>query len=143
MLFLLLVLLSVQSRQLSYVVKQVTLWLENTFSIYFAHLDSVFSSWSTIANGRLFLKETSGEVSIVFLPCLLKLSDFLALFKTGDLLLGERLLSEVDRIFTSTEQISQVILLPRLSLYLLVASVLMLMEWQYLSLNLNPSKQKV
>ena len=37
---------------------------------------------------------------IVFLPCFLKLSDFLALFKTGDLLLGERLLTKVDRIFT-------------------------------------------
>ena len=40
-------------------------------------------------------------MSIVFLPCFLKLSDFLALFKTGDLLLDERLLTKVDRIFTS------------------------------------------
>ena len=39
-------------------------------------------------------------MSIVFLPCFLKLSDFLTLFKTGDLLLGERLLTKVDRIFT-------------------------------------------
>ena len=39
-------------------------------------------------------------MSIVFLPCFLKLSDFLALFKTGDLLLGERLLTKVDSIFT-------------------------------------------
>ena len=37
---------------------------------------------------------------IVFLPCFLKLSDFLALLKTDDLPLGERLLTKVDRIFT-------------------------------------------
>ena len=45
-------------------------------------------------------KETSWEVSIVFLPCFLKLSDFLALLKTDDLLFGERLLTKVDRTFT-------------------------------------------
>ena len=45
-------------------------------------------------------KETSWEVSIVFLPCFLKLSDFLALLKTDDLLFGERLLTIVDRTFT-------------------------------------------
>ena len=39
-------------------------------------------------------------MSIVFPPYFLKLSDFLALLKTDDLLFGERLLSKVDRIFT-------------------------------------------
>ena len=106
------------------------------FSIYFAHVGSVVSPWSTIAYRRLFQKETSWKVSyviwnlftigslqffsdstiasleanqnwanqnrvlIVFLPCFLKLSDFLALLKTDDLPLGERLLTKVDRIFT-------------------------------------------
>ena len=45
-------------------------------------------------------KETSWEVSIVFLPCFLKLSDFLPLLKTDNLLFGERLLTKVDRTFT-------------------------------------------
>ena len=40
-------------------------------------------------------------MSIVFLTCFLKLSDFLALLRTDDFLLGERLLTAVDRIFTS------------------------------------------
>ena len=45
-------------------------------------------------------KETSREVSIAFLPCFLKLSDFLAFLKTDDSLLGQRLLTKVDRTFT-------------------------------------------
>ena len=39
-------------------------------------------------------------MSIVFLSCFLKLSDFLALLKTDDLLFSERLLTKLDRIFT-------------------------------------------
>ena len=42
-------------------------------------------------------------MSIVFLPSFLTLNDFLALLKTDDLLLGERLLTKVDRIFTFNE----------------------------------------
>ena len=45
-------------------------------------------------------KETSREVSIVFHPCFLKLSDFLAFLKTDDSLLGQRFLTKVDRTFT-------------------------------------------
>ena len=39
-------------------------------------------------------------MSIVFLTCFLKVSDFLALLRTDDFLLGERLLTTVEGIFT-------------------------------------------
>ena len=39
-------------------------------------------------------------MSIVFVTCFLKVSDFLALLRTDDFLLGERLLTTVERIFT-------------------------------------------
>ena len=54
-----LMLLIVQCVQPSCVVKQVMLWFENTLSIQFAHVDSIFSPHSTIANRRLFQKETN------------------------------------------------------------------------------------
>ena len=63
-------------------------------------------------------KETSWEVSIVFLPCFLKLSDFLQLLKTDNLLFGERLLTKVDRTFTfngvdfGSDRLALAILLP-------------------------------
>ena len=63
-------------------------------------------------------KETSWEVSVVFLPCFLKLSDFLALLKTDDLLFGGRLLTKVDITFTfsgvdfGSDRMALVILLP-------------------------------
>ena len=63
-------------------------------------------------------KETSWEVSIVFLPCFLKLSDFLPLLKTDNLLFGERLLTKVDRTFTfngvdfGSDRLALAILLP-------------------------------
>ena len=63
-------------------------------------------------------KETSREVSIVFLPCFLKLSDFLAFLKTDDSLLGQRFLTKVDRTFTfnrvdfGSDLLALVIILP-------------------------------
>ena len=39
-------------------------------------------------------------MSIVFIPCFLKLSDFLALLRTDSFPFGERLLTTADRIFT-------------------------------------------
>ena len=63
-------------------------------------------------------KETSWKVSIVFLHCFLKLSDFLPLLKTDNLLFGERLLTKVDRTFTfngvnfGSDHLALAILLP-------------------------------
>ena len=82
-------------------------------------------------------------MSIVSLPCFLKLSDFLALLKTHELLLGERLLTKVDRIFTFNGVDFGIDCLALAILYLLLASVLMSVECYDLSLTLNLSKQKV
>ena len=78
-------------------------------------------------------KETSWEVSIVFLPCFVKLSDFLALLKKDDLLFGERLLTKVDRTFTfngvdfESDRLALAILLP-IACFRVDASGVLLLE---------------